>query len=75
MQTNIRLKMAKKIKELRHKRGYTQEKLSELSGIDYKYLQRMEGKSPPNIKIETIERLAKAFKISVSKLLEDKHAK
>ena len=75
METNIRLKTAKRIKELRRKRGYTQEKLSELSGIDYKYLQRMEGKSPPNIKIETIERLAKAFKISVSKLLEDKHAK
>ena len=75
MQTNIRLKTAKRIKELRRKRGYTQEKLSELSGIDYKYLQRMEGKSPPNIKIETIERLAKAFKISVSKLLEDKYAK
>lgn len=67
------LKTAKRIKELRRKRGYTQEKLSELSGIDYKYLQRMEGKSPPNIKIETIERLAKAFEISVSKLLEDKH--
>jgi len=75
METNIRLKTAKRIKELRRKRGYTQEKLSELSGIDYKYLQRMEGKSPPNIKIETIERLAKAFKISVSKLLEDKYAK
>lgn len=75
MEDNIRLKTAKRIKELRRKRGYTQEKLSKLSGIDYKYLQRMEGKSPPNIKIETIERLAKAFEISVSKLLEDKHTK
>ena len=75
MKTNIRLKIAKKIKELRRKRGYTQERLSELSDIDYKYLQRIEGKMPPNIKIETIEKLAKAFKISVSKLLEDKHAK
>ena len=75
MKTNIRLKIAKKIKELRRKRGYTQERLSELSDIDYKYLQRIEGKRPPNIKIETIEKLAKAFKISVSKLLEDKHAK
>lgn len=75
METNIRLKTAKRIKELRRKRGYTQEKLSELSGIDYKYLQRMEGKSPPNIKIETLERLAKAFQIPVSRLLEDKHTK
>lgn len=72
MGTNIRLKAAKRIKELRRKQGYTQEKLSELTGIDYKYLQRIEGKNPPNIKLETLERIAKAFKISVSKLLEDK---
>lgn len=72
MGNNIRLKAAKRIKELRRKQGYTQEKLSELTGIDYKYLQRIEGKNPPNIKLETLERIAKAFKISVSKLLEDK---
>lgn len=75
METNIRLRTAKRIKELRKGRGYTQEKLSELTDIDYKYLQRIEGKNPPNIKLETIERLAKAFKISVSKLLEDKYTK
>lgn len=75
METNIRLKTAKRIKELRRKRGYTQEALSELTDIDYKYLQRIEGKNPPNIKLETLERLAKAFKISVSKLLEDKYTK
>lgn len=75
METNIRLKTAKRIRELRWKRGYTQEKLSELTDIDYKYLQRIEGKNPPNIKLETLERLAKAFKISLSKLLEHKYAK
>lgn len=75
METNIRLRTAKRIKELRKGRGYTQEKLSELTEIDYKYLQRIEGKNPPNIKLETIERFAKAFKISVSKLLEDKYTK
>jgi transcriptional regulator with XRE-family HTH domain len=75
MKTNIRLRTAKRIKELRRKRGYTQERLSELTDIDYKYLQRIEGKNPPNIKLETLERLAKAFRISVSKLLEDKYTK
>lgn len=75
METNIRLRIAERVKELRRKRGYTQEKLSEIAGIDYKYLQRIEGKSPPNIKLETLERLAKAFKISASKLLEDRYAK
>lgn len=75
METNIRLRTAERIKELRRKRGYTQEKLSEIAGIDYKYLQRIEGKSPPNIKLETLERLAKAFKISASKLLKDRYTK
>lgn len=69
MGISIRLKLGKRIKELRKACGYTQEKLSEISGIEYKYLQRIEGKNPPNLKLETIERLAKAFKISPSKLL------
>lgn len=75
METNLRLKAAKRIKDLRRKRGFTQEKFSELTDIDYKYLQRIEGKNPPNIKLETLGRIAKAFKISVSKLLEDKYTK
>lgn len=70
METIIRLKLGRRIKELRKKYSYTQEKFSELADIDYKYLQRIEGKHPPNIKLETLERLANAFKISLSKLLD-----
>lgn len=70
MDTKIRLKLAQRIKELRRKLGLTQEKLSELSGIDYKYIQRIESKNPPNIKLETIERLAKTLKNTPSKLLD-----
>lgn len=55
---------------MRLKLGYTQDKLSELTNIDYKYIQRIEGKTPPNIRIETIERLAKALKTTPSKLLD-----
>lgn len=69
MDTKIRLKLAQRIKQLRNDLGLTQEKLSELSGIDYKYIQRIEGKNPPNIKLETIERLAKTLKTTPSKLL------
>ena len=46
MEYTIRLKLGKKIKELRQKCGYTQEKLSEVANIDYKYIQRIEGKKP-----------------------------
>ncbi len=70
METNIRLKLGKRIKELRKKCGYTQDKLSELSGIDYKYIQKIEGKNPPAVKIDTIERIAKAFKINSAHLLK-----
>jgi len=66
---NIRLKLGKRIKELRNKRGYTQEKFSELADIDYKYFQRIEGKNPPALKIDTIEKFAKVLKVSPSKLL------
>jgi len=67
---NIRLKLGKQIKELRKKCGYTQEKLAEVAGIDYKYLQRIEGKNPPALKIDTIGKLATTLKVKPSKLLE-----
>lgn len=48
----------------------TQQKLAELADLDYKHIQRLESKNPTNVKIETIERLAKAFKTTPSKLLD-----
>lgn len=70
MESMGRLKLGKKIKDLRKRFNYTQEKLSELADIDYKYLQKIEGKNPPNLKLETLEKIADAFKISLSKLLD-----
>ena len=70
MKTNIRLRIGKRIKELRKKRGITQAKLSEMAEIDYKYLQRLEGKNPPALKVDTIEKLAKALKIKPAELLK-----
>ena len=67
---SIRLKIGKRIKELRKKCGYTQDKLSEVAEIDYKYIQRIEGKNPPALKIDTIERLAKALKVKPAELLK-----
>jgi transcriptional regulator with XRE-family HTH domain len=70
MSTAINLKLAKRLRELRKVNKYTQEKLAELSGVDYKHVQLLEGKNPPAAKLDTIEKLAKAFKISPSKLLD-----
>ena len=70
MEKKIRIKLGKKIRQFRTKRKYTQEKLAEVASIDYKYLQRIEGKNPPALKIDTIGKLAKALKTTPSKLLE-----
>lgn len=70
MGLEIRLKLGKRLRGLRKKHGYTQEKLAELSGIDYKHIQLLESKRPSGIKIDTLEKLAKAFNISPSKLLD-----
>ncbi len=67
---NIRLKLGKRIKELRARCGYTQERLSEIADIDYKDLQKIEGKNPPALKIDTIEKLAKALKVKPTELLK-----
>lgn len=66
---SIRLRIGKKIRELRKKRGLTQEKLSEVADIDYKYIQRLEGKNPPALKVDTIDKLAKALKVKPAELL------
>ncbi len=70
MDTSIRLKLGARIKELRRKQGYTQEELAERAAIDYKYLQRIEGKNPPALKVDTIEKLAKALKATPDQLLK-----
>ncbi len=72
MEINVRLNLGKRIKGLRKKRGFTQDKLSEITEIDYKYIQKIEGKNPPALKIDTLQRIAKAFNISISKLLDFK---
>ena len=72
MQSNIRLELGQKIKILRTKRGLTQEQFAAEADIDYKYLQRIEGKNPPDLGITLIQKIAKALKTTPSKLLESK---
>ena len=70
MLETINLKFGKKIKELRSKRRITQEELAELTKTSYKYIQRIEGKNPPDIRLTTIERIAKALRVKPSKLID-----
>ena len=70
MSSSINIKLGKKIKELRKRRNITQEQLAESTKTSYKYIQRIEGKTPPDIRLTTIEKLAKALNVKPSKLLE-----
>ena len=66
---SIRLKLAKKLKQLRKRKNYTQEDLAEKADLAYKHVQRLEGRHPNAAKIDTLEKLAKALGVTVSKLL------
>jgi len=66
----IRLQLAKQLKTLRKKLGLTQEEISEKIGMDIRYYQRLESAKPNAVKIDTIEKISKALKISPSELLD-----
>lgn len=66
----MKILLGRKIKEIRKRRGVTQEQLAELIETSYKYIQRIEGKNPPAIRIDTIGRIAKALKVKPVELLD-----
>jgi transcriptional regulator with XRE-family HTH domain len=62
-------KIAMRIKVLRAKRKITQAELAERAGISHGYLARLEtGRQDPTI--TTLEKLAKALKVPVERLLK-----
>lgn len=69
MKDNIKLLLAKKLRALRKKYGLTQQKLAEMAGVDYKHIQLLESKNPPAARIDTLEKLAKAFGVDSAELL------
>ena len=62
-------KFSKRLRELRIKKRLTQEKLAEIANISYKNIQYLESKSPTCPSLITLNKLAQAFKISISELL------
>lgn len=72
MNEDIKVKLSSRIRQLRRKHGYSQQELSELAELEYKHIQRLESKRPCDVKLSTLEKLAKAFNISLSKLLDFK---
>jgi len=70
MNTLVGIQFGRKVKEYREKRKVTQEQLAELIETSYKYIQRIESKTPPDVRLTTIIRLANALKVKPAELLK-----
>lgn len=65
---NIKIRFGQRIRELRIKKGISQEALANLAGIDRTYIPGIEN-GKRNVSIIIIEKLAMVFEISLSELL------
>lgn len=63
------MNIGKKLKELRVKRGYTQEEVAIRVGLKKAAINKYETGTVKNIKIETIEKLAEVLNVSKVELL------
>jgi len=68
--TKVRKSFSRNLKKFRLDKGYTQEQFAEKLGISVRYIQQLEGKNTPNVKIDTIELLAKELKVKPYELLQ-----
>jgi len=68
----IRLKFAQRLKALRKRCHLTQEQMAERLEMDVRYYQRLESNKPGAVKIDTIDKIARALKLTPSKLLDFK---
>lgn len=69
----IGVKFGKRLRQLRSEHGYTQHELADRAKISLPYVQMLEAINPKkrkNVTIVTIEKLAKAFRMTPSKLLD-----
>lgn len=70
---NLKL-FGKRIKELRKKKKYTQEQLSEIVGIDYKQIGNIETGTYFTT-MSTLEKIARAFDCEIVELFDYGHIK
>lgn len=67
--SSIDLAFAKTLKQLRRTRHLTQEELAQRAGLDYKHLQKLEGKAPSSPTLSTLEKLAKGLDVSLTEFI------
>ena len=59
------LRFSRVLKKLRKAKGLTQEALAQKAGVDYKYLQKLEGRDPSSPTLATLEKIAHGLEISL----------
>lgn len=66
---DIKIKLGLRVKEIRISKGYSQEQLAELADLDRTYIPGIES-GKRNVSIVVVEKLARAFDITISDLLK-----
>ena len=69
MKKTILVKFGKKIREVRIKRGLSQEALADIANVHRTYIGMVE-RAEKNITLVNIQKLAKALKIDIKELFE-----
>ena len=70
----ITQKFARVLRRLRTEKNLTQEELAQRSGVDYKYLQKLEGQTPSSPTLMTLEKLANGLDIPIVELIQNLQA-
>lgn len=65
----ISIKFGEKVRELRNKKGLSQEKLAEFADVHRTYIGMIE-RAEKNITLVNIEKIAKALDVSISSMFE-----
>lgn len=69
MKKTILVKFGKKIREIRIRRGLSQEALADIANVHRTYIGMVE-RAEKNITLLNIQKLAKALKIDITELLD-----
>lgn len=70
---NVDLRFARALRALRRAKGLTQECLAQRAEVDYKYLQKLEGKRPSSPTLAMLEKLARGLDVPLLELVARFH--
>ena len=71
MRPRILPHLLKRLRRLRQRAGLTQEEFAERAGMSYKYYQQIESGRKSDLRLSTLERLARAHGMKLSSLLRE----